>query len=485
MKKALVLSLLVLSLGVAAYGGTFTGSWDTNFCVSWTTAGAVTFGPFESMLYVDYTVCDWTFGSNAYFGLGGLSSLWFDASGSLGAFSFAGIIEFSPADAAFVDAELVGQVSIAGVDFYALFAMSNLVYDDQDPYTWGLQPGTGVGVGAAYGLIADVGDCTFGAEINFGAGDHIYWAYFYGVLGWYGNYDGYQFCDFATVFTTGGFADNDLTCDLLFTGLSAMVEFPFTCLDVVAIADFSCTNGFEQICFLIRGLDIGVSWFDIDSLSICYFPAVGEQTSGKTVCIDFDLTLGDAICVTPYFDIVMDGTYVVDGIELTALLLTYNYNGVTFKAGEIFNHGWERESEYLNAWNYCSQSNEMWYFTPCGDLTRREGYGCAFRWWDGVTMAPHPYAGIIAGAPDVPVYIYPNEMFGVTIDGDSCCGGAFDVCLFNFFVADTTAKYGIFGWLGSYASVTLDIGTQTYIGASLTISFEEIESFCFKFGFSW
>ena len=467
MKKALVLSLLVLGLGVAAYGGAFTGSWDTNLCIDWDAAGAVTFGPFESMLLVDYTVCDWTFGSNLYFNLTGLGQLWFDASGSLGAFSFATIIDFDVTGQAFLNWETVAQVSIAGVDFYGLFAMSSGAAADP-VYTYG--------IGSALGILADVGDCTFGAEIQFGAGDHVYWTYLYGVLGWYGMYDGYQFCDFATVFTTAGIGTGT-TCDPGFTGLNALVAFPFTCLDVVAIVDFSCLNGFEKACILLENIDLGAGWFKIDSMAICY--NIG-QTPAKTVCVDFDLTLGDAICVTPYFDIVMDGTYVVDGIELTALMLTYNYNGVTFKAGEIFNHGWERESGYLHAWNVCVQSDEMWYFTPTGDLTRREGYGCAFR----LLKTP-----AVVGPPAVAAtYWYPNEMFGVSIDGDSCCGGAYDVDLYNFFVADDQSDvnpFGIFGWFGTYAAVTIDIGTNTYIGGSLTVAHSGIEGLCFKFGFSW
>jgi hypothetical protein len=311
-------------------------------------------------------------------------------------------------------------------------------------------------IGSAFGLLADVGDCSFGVEARFGAGHHVYWVSFYGI-GWYMPYDGYQVCDFGPIYT-GGYLDAGVDCTLTFTGLSLMVDFPIACLDVVALVDFNCDDGFQKACFLIRGLDLGAGWFDIDSLAICY------QTAGKTLCIDFDLTLGDAICVTPYFDIVMDGTYIVDGIELAALMLTYNYNGVTFKAGEIFNHAWERESEYLNAWNQCVQVDEEWYFTPCGSLTRYEGHGCAFYVQD----------------------VYPNEMFGVTIDGDSCCGGSFDVCLYNFFVAGAAdGAYGIFGWLGTYAQLTVDIGTQTYLGASLTISYEQIEKFCFKFGFGW
>ena len=81
---------------------------------------------------------------------------------------------------------------------------------------------------------------------------------------------------------------------------------------------------------------------------------------------------------------------------------------------------------------------------------------------------------------------YPNEFFGVSIDGDSCCGGGFDVDLYSFFYAGGDAgEFGIFGWVGSYAAVTVDIGTNFYVGASAQISWEEVESLCFSFGFSW
>ena len=464
MKRALVLSLLVLGLRVAAYGGAFTGSWDTNLCLSWAADGGVSdtvvsFDVFYSRLYIDYEVCDWVFGSNVIFDLTGIEYLWFDAAGSLGAFSFTSIIQFDPDAKSFMDWENIAEVSIAGVNFYGLFDMALGALGPDD-----------VRVGSAYGMLADVGDCTFGAEIRFGAGGHIYWAYVFGVQGWYGHSDGYELCPGYFLITAGNGTGAD--CNPGFTGLSLMVKFPFTCLDVIALADFSCLNGFDQVCFLLEQIDLGAGWFNIDTMSICY------QTGSKSICVDLDLTLGDAVCVTPYFDIVTqtqsftDGrAYLIDGIALNALTLTYNYNGVTFKAGEIFNHVWERESASVTAWDDCDKMNQYWAFTPTGSITRftlpQYGLQCAFNVIDG------------------DVTIYPNEMFGVSIDGDSCCGGAYDVDLYNFFMAGTEVQYGIFGWVGTYAGLSVDIGTNTTIGASLTISYLGVESLCFNFSFGW
>jgi len=463
MKRALVLSLIfALGIGFGAFAGAFTGSWDTDVCVDFDVDGLMTFGSFFSTLYVDYAISGWVFGTNLVFTNDGLSQMWFDAAGNFGAFSFTTAIEFLPAAAQFEAWEGIVEVSIAGVNFYALFDMS-MQYDDQDPPVATLD----IGVGAAFGAIATAGDIDFGVEVQFGAGDGLYFVKLYGVQGAYGYYDGWQPCAAYSPYTLAG-NGWAASCDPGFTGVDFYVAFPFTCLDIAIFAGFSCANGFDDVVVLLENIDIGAGWFNIDSMAITF------QTSGKAICLDFDLTLGDAICVTPYLSIiatdgeyVADQAYTVDGIALNALTLTYNYNGVTFKAGEIFHHGWERESGWINAMTFCGIGEAYsWYFSPTGSIQYRSA--CAFR------------------VPEGEGYIYPNEFFGISIDGDSCCGGGFDVDLYNFLYAGGDAgEFGIFGWVGSYAAVSVDIGTAFTIGASTTVSYNGMEELCFNFGFSW
>jgi hypothetical protein len=445
MKRALVLSLIfALGIGIAASAGAFTGSWNTTLCLEWD-ADVLEFGDFTSSLYVDYSLSGWVLGSNLVFRDAGLTQMWFDAAGNFGAFSFTSIIEFNPEAALFVGWENIVEVSIAGVNFYALFGLQ-LIEVGQ------------VGVGAAFGAVATAGDIDFGVEVQFGAGDGLYFVKLYGVQGAYGHYDGWSYCPAYGFWTLGGinFAES---CDPGFTGLDLYVAFPFTCLDIAVFAGFSCEQGFEDVVILLENIDIGAGWFNIDSLAITF------QTSGKSICMDLDLTLGDAICVTPYLHLISGAEgaeYEVQGISLDALTLTYNYNGVTFKAGEIFNPVWERESGWINAMTMCDSMGYTWYFSNTGSITRNSG--CAFAIGE----------------------VYPNEFFGISIDGDSCCGGGFDVDLYNFLYAGGDAgEFGIFGWLGSYAAVSVDIGTAFTIGASTTVTYLGMESLCFNFGFSW
>jgi len=79
---------------------------------------------------------------------------------------------------------------------------------------------------------------------------------------------------------------------------------------------------------------------------------------------------------------------------------------VTFKAGEIFDNNWyfylAGEGEGLD-----------WGFTTTGGLS----YSCVFD------------------------YDY-DEYFGFVIDGDSCCGGAFSVYMYNWFDTSETSFFG-------------------------------------------
>ncbi len=455
MKKALVLSLLILSLGVAAFGaGSFSGSWNTDLWLSWDGAGAVTLDSLYSLVMLDYTIGGWTFGSNVVFDLDGISYLWFDAGGAIGAFSFSSFLEFDPTASTFVTWENVAEISLGGMDLYGLFSIA--------------QDGGDVGVGWAFGGIGEAGPATFGVEVDFGAGGGLYFAKLYGVMGAYGPSDGWTPCTGPSryYYTNAGLFIGEYTCTQGFTGADIFVSWPFTCLDVTAFLSFSCDVGFSSLTFLFENVDLGIGWINIDSMSIEF------QTGSKSICADFDLTFGDAVCVTPYLELVQDvtagGAYLFDGIELNALMLNYNYNGVTFKAGEIFDNRWERESGWINTYTMCDSMEYSWYFSYTGDITR---YTCsAFRLYDEVAEE----------------YIYPNEFFGLSIDGDSCCGGAYNVDIYNFFVAGgDPGEYGIFGWLGTYGGIELGIGSNTTISFGAIISYLGFEELHFDFGFTW
>lgn len=413
MKRALVLSLMIVGLGVAGLAGTLGGGWNIDLALDPSDDSfSVT-----SLLTVDYTLGGWTFGMNSVVtDVDGLDDLSFDVVGVMGAFTIVSFLDFDDTD--FEVFNIGASVSIAGVDLMGMFV---------------LQPLT---VGYWFGAHAVAGDVELWAEVDFGAGSQIYYWYNYG-WGYLVDWDIYYDCryGYTTWPWTLGAAN---ACDPVFSGFAIYAEVPFCCLDLLATIAFDC-DGFDRFCIELNDIDLGAGWFQLDDLNIC-FTTQTKSISG----FDFTLILGDAVCVTPYLDVTME-TYTITGIELQALLLTCEINGVTFKAGEFFG---DIDGYYIG-------------FKPNGSL---------------VTYNYAPYLACwVAGA---------DEYFGVEIDGDSCCGGAFDASFFVFFDAgEATAATGIFDWLKFYGDVSVDIGTNVALSLGIETSPDQID--LVKFGFEY
>jgi hypothetical protein len=403
---------MVIGLGVAGFAGTLSGNWDLDVCTTDLTTFSVT-----SILNVDYTLGDWVFGMNSYFTDpgGGLGDLSFDVTGLLGAFSIYSLLDFS--GTAFQSWSNAATVSIAGVDLWVIMALEEEAFG----YSIG---GHGV-----------AGDVEIWVEVDFGLSSSMYYWYTYG-FGYLVDWEPYYSCVYG--WTNGAFGlaqTND--CDPAFSGVDIWVEAPFCCLDVLAKLSFDC-DGFVEFCVELNDIDLGAGWFQLDDFNICFT----EQTKSISG-VDFTLTLGDAVCVTPYFDVSMDGTYIVDGIALHALLLECEFNGVTFKAGELL-----LKTKYIG-------------FTPTGGL-----------WSASYWKYTDCY---IVGA---------EEYFAVEIDGDSCCGGAFDASFFVFFDIDTWGD-GIFDWMLFLADVTVGIGPNIDISFGLDTVPGGIQELCIGFDYSF
>jgi len=413
MKKALVLGLLVLGLGAAVYAGPLTGSWATNF--RFDNAAGLDLLKFESILQVDYAVGGWVLGANAIFNETAFDNLFFEADGQLGAFRFNSMLDFEPQTPSFMAWTNAAALSLAGVDVFALFMVDNL----------GTADAPIIGSGATIGLVGSAGDITWTiiTAFNMPVNGYYFWAYGYdyiisrdayqsscGMFGaWYKPSSTYW-----SVQTQG--------CCVCWSGTSIYVDFPFTCLNVTAYVDFTCTSGFEGFGLWFTGIESGLGWLTIEELDIDF------TVDSKEVTTYFGLSFGDWGCVRPYFSLEGGGA-TISGITLNALLLSYSFNGVTFKAGEIFD----------NTWGWALNGTPSTYgFSKTGGLT----YSCIYD-------------------------IDYDEYFGVEIDGDSCCGGAFKVGIYNFF--DTGfGGTALFDWQELLGSVSLGIGSNTtlYFGVS-------------------
>ena len=432
MKKALVLTLVLLGVGATVFAGAFTGGVDV--CARFNKTDLEVF---DTLIDLDYTVGTFVFGLNALFDLNSFDNLWFEVDATVGAFEFHSMIDFEPQTATFMAWTNAGKISIGGATLFGLFAMRNV----------GLLPYTvpEYGVGATLGLYATVGDVSitvanFFNMANFG---YYYWAYGYDYLI---TRDAYYSCGAWSKPNGLPWTVVQSDCALAWTATSIYVDFPFTCLNVTAYIDFSCENAFEGFGVWFSGIESGIPWLSIEELDIDF------TTTSKSMCVFFDVIVGDVGCVTPYWSLETDnGGITVDGLTLNALMMEYSYNGVTVGFGEIFDNTW-----YTWATGNCGESSpKTWGFTTTGGLS----WSCIYE-------------------------VAYDEVIWITIDGDSCCGGAYDIAVYNFF--DTSlADTALFDWVETLASLEVGIGPSVSIGLSMSLKVDGLQWFQICGGFSF
>jgi hypothetical protein len=426
MKKALVLSLaVVLGLGVASFAQTFDGSWSTD--ISFTIPGNVlTVDSLTSALEVNYNISGWTFGFNTLVGMAGLFDLYVDITGSMGAFTFSSFIDFDTAPAAFVDWENVVQVSIAGVDVYGAFALQ--MFDDATP---------AYGSGWAIGGHGVAGMVEVWAQANFnlsgGITHYFVWSHpetFYGfdyMTDWQTYFDCYSL-----TWAYGDWAVQTNSCVSTWSAFYFLAKAPLACMDLIINTSFTCA-GWVGITFGLNNIDLGAGWFQLDDLNITFTP------TSKTVSTDFTLTFGSWVCVKPYFDLNQVGLNVIEGITLRALTLSFEYNGVTLKAGELF-----------------AATNQIYTgFTKDGALT------------DTQCFVPNA-----------------DEFVGIFYSSDACCGGALDASFVTFFDAGSQLT-GIFDYVLMVAKVEVGIGSNFSVRTGMEISPAGIDALSLGFTLSW
>lgn len=441
MKKALVISLAIVGLGLAAFAGPLSGSW----CVY---TGFAEFQPvamlyFESDLTLDYTTCGWTFSSTAVMEKHGFSNLYFEGEGTVGAFGFYGILDFIPQTPSFKFVAGAVNLSIAGMTGYAIGVLSNA-----NAATL-LAPDNGIGYNVGAFGVAGVCSVWIEAQFNLAAtiGDIYYYGYDYVV----GELLSFDPCTGAKGI---GYDIIQTGCNAAWTGLDVYVEFPFACMDLITKVSFGCELGFEKVCFELDDLCLGIDWLILDDLNICF------TIQTKSVCGQFELVLGDCTCITPYLSLVMDhGSNSITGIALNALTIEYDMGqGVTFKAGTLFNTGWgdtgiAKVGDVYGDW--CDE-DDTYCWTSSGSLTY--------------------YA-------DCCINDTYDEYFAVLIDGDACCGGAFSVSVYNWFDDDLTDSF--MDWVQTRGALKIGLGSNTTLGFGIRLGLAGLQrvdvSACFTF----
>jgi hypothetical protein len=292
MKRALVLSLIfAVGLGIVGFGATLSGKWDTDLILDFTQpiwpAGITV----VTVLDVDYTVGDWTFGSYTKISNGAWGTQYFDAAGVLGAFTITSKLEFDPANVAFKKWTSTVDVSIAGVTFGAKFELVPLA-------TKLTLTGSGV-----------AGDVTIGVTV---------------VLG-----------DLDVAPSDG--------CDLDFASAKFVVGFPFCCADVTSTLYITC-EGFDYVKFCVSDLTIeNLPWL---TLGAC----VQFQTDSKVFTLSPEIDLGVIGCDfdlfytlkksggTNYAPLLIDGIY-IDGIQIACEIGGVAFTGITYWGDDVFGAG--------------------------------------------------------------------------------------------------------------------------------------------------
>jgi len=485
MKRALVLSLLVV-IGLAFAGSAqLQGEWDSWLKIDMSPFGL---GSFYSYLDIQYLVGGWTLEAAAVVNQAGLSDVWFEAYGSLGAFTMWSLIDFypgaggiAPQTPGFNTFENAVEISIAGVDVYALFNIQS-----------GFGANNAVGSGFALGGIGTAGDIRIGVEVTSNLYPNLWFVFLYGLNGAVSDWT-WTYCT-SDIYNPNWYVGNYIViqsgCDMAFSYLTGIAEFPICCADIYAMAEFSCT-GFDYLSFLAKNIDLGIDWFNIYELGITY------TVQTKSIAFSFKITAGDVVCFTPYFTILnWPNAFTLDGIELNALTLSCTLGGCEFYWGQIFEHemtryaGWEWPTTYLGG-----PYLDMYFFDAVGGgLSRYDTLLCVF----DVACS---YLGVNG-------YLYPNEMFGIQCDEDSCCGGLFSFGINNFFAANETALFrtaakvagsyvytknvpvgfatGIFGWMGSYIELSAGIGSNVSVVGGLKVTaLNGTEFVTFGFQLTW
>lgn len=411
MRRALALSFLaVVGVSVLAAAAPLSGSWSFSVQAD---IQPFSITAIESTLTTHYSISGWTVSSTAIASLDSFEDIFFDAKGILGAFALRSILAFDAADAEFQTWLASGVTAIGGVNLYAMFMLDNV----------GTAQTPSIGSGLTFGGWARIGDLSIWAQTQFNMTDTSSYIYKYGY-DWLLDHFIFKVCDTWLIPST--YVDVQTTgCTASWSGVDFYLDAPFTCFNLLTKLSISCT-GFDYVLFEVNDIDLGLSWVDVAWIDVMF------TTTSKSVNTIFDISLGDTACITPYLALEGAGTGIT-GLSLKALKLSYTWDNVTFKAGELFDEdGW---FPYLNytAIRYCGWT------------------------WDG-ELTTLPVCAVTTGY---------DEYLGLEVAGDSCCGGSYRFSAFTWF--DTGNSTGLFDWVETRLNLSVGLGSNTSISFGMSV----------------
>jgi len=413
-RRSLVTVVLAVGLlGLTLAAGPFAGQWETLFSLD--PDGGMFVDGFQSIVRVDYTVSMFTGTSYSEFQEFGFLWQEFSGYGKVGGFDLQANILFGPLTADYLYAQLIGEMSLGGVEVGYYYAQMS------DAVLGGPADGFAFRLAGSVGALDIVSITEFGARI---ADD---------------DFDGIEI-----VHTASGFSRSYVTDPVVpgqgFTGQKVTISgLSLGCVEDIETTLYLTCAGFDFASFEISGIDTGISWLTFD-LGVTF------ETQTKTITLKPTLIVGEALCLTPVFDIVPAlATFSLDGIVLGGFDLTYIWNGVTLR--------------------------DVTAFGPCGHyvITTPE-YGSILEPLADAIENEHEY------------YDEYWELLSLEIDGDSCCGGRFRFLINSYFEQGSGE---IFGWGMTYFESSFGIGSNTTVMMALTVDADGLEGFSLGFGFTW
>jgi len=471
--------------------GVLSGVWDTDISLYPAASVFGDFiKSFTSKVDVDYTIGGFTFGMESKFGVLGLTGMDFEADGALGAFTFDLDLDFAPMDlktdtitlaaaptwgtpicccqtysaivdlddvshhktygAAFDDLTAAVSVSIAGVNLGTAFFLEGIdseyaetvttFYATQSPSST-----AGAATISASGTVRIADPTVYGAGWKFSVSGTFGGATLTGLayfnLSETSTYDenaGYANVYLVDKFTKSGtysIVCND--CVLRFSSAELLLEdVSFACTSFSALATFDCC-GFSDVKFLLEDIGLGCCW------DVNFDMLVAFDVDSKTIELEPDITLANA-CFTIEAAIVTTpatgGTptqFELSGIDIRQIGLEYTWNGITFEADASFDldhnpllgayvaGGIVSSRCKLDLWQPDrDKTTATFTFTPAAAQQAATCVASAATWAITNTSTGAGWYELTSISLE---RVKAWQKFKITVDGDSCCGGDFDI----------------------------------------------------------
>jgi len=247
-------------------------------------------------------------------------------------------------------------------------------------------------------------------------------------------------CDFgATVFFNGYldvYGDLQLQTDsycFCFTSVEFDISFPFACIDLVDISLGSSTAGPDGTTPSTTGIAVpSLPWLTSD-VDLTF----DDGEYGKVMVLTPVIDLGDFTCITLYYAWWDDEAVSCEGYGLAlnklyfyAIELEYTWNGVSFYSLSIFDVDL-----------YAAEIDPYW------DTA----------YW---------------------------EVFTISSEADSCCGGAFDFSVSTYFECESEVDF-LFDWAMTEIEVGLGLGSNFDITLGLVVDTTGFSELSFGFCVTW